>query len=354
MHPTATLLLAWYGEHARDLPWRRSRDPYRIWVSEIMLQQTRVETVIPYYERFLARFPAVEELAAASEQDVLGLWAGLGYYRRARNLHRAARQVVVLGSVPDTVRGLRDLAGIGAYTAAAIASIAFGHDEVAVDGNVRRVVTRLAGIELPPERGEGARSLRGALLALLPVGRAGDFNQALMDLGATLCVPAGPRCTTCPLATECVARARGRQHELPVRAVRSPPRTVRAVAVVLHVGASILLVQRPDEGLLGGLWGPPDRVVEDNEVEEEVVRALLTSLGAPADVRPWDIGEVVHVFTHQRWRVRVYRASVPGLVGPTPRSIRWVPNRESPPLSRLADRILAAGEPRRGGGPNPA
>jgi A/G-specific adenine glycosylase len=338
MHPTSARLLAWYRANARDLPWRRSRDPYRIWLSEIMLQQTRVEAVIPYFHRFLDRFPTVQDLAAASEQDVLGLWSGLGYYRRARYLHRAAQRVAEQGAFPDTARGLRELPGVGAYTAAAVASIAFGRDELAVDGNLRRVVARLAAVEQPPDRGEGARAVRRHLDILLPQGRAGDFNQALMDLGATVCIPSTPRCPACPLAQDCRARAEGRQEVLPVRVPRKAPRVVKAVALVLTDGVATFLVQRPSGGLLAGLWGPPERVQGEGEEERDCLRLLLEDLAVPAGLLAVQAGELEHVFTHQRWRVAVYQARLP------PRTLAghwWRAGTEPPPLSRLAERILA-------------
>ncbi len=305
-----------------------------------MLQQTRVETVIPYFRRFLERFPTVESLAAAPEQEVLELWAGLGYYRRARHLHRAARQVVELGGFPDTVEGLRRLAGVGEYTAAAVASIVFGRDAVAVDGNLRRVVARLVGLETPPERGPGLRAVRCALEERLPSGRAGDFNQALMDLGARICLASTPRCAACPLAFDCVARERGLQAVLPVRPARKPPKDVRAVALIVRCGAAVLLTQRPADGLLGGLWGPPDRVVQAGKGEDRALSAFARSLDLDVS-RPRPLGELEHVFTHQRWRVAVYGLDVDR---ERPQGRWWEPTQPAPPLSRLATRILALGK----------
>ena len=203
-------LLDWYARAARSLPWRGESDAYAVWVSEIMLQQTRVETVIPYYERWLKRFPTLAALAEADEQDVLRLWEGLGYYSRARNLHRAARVVMAEhgGTLPSERAALERLPGIGRYTAGAIASMAFGLDEAALDGNIRRVLARVENVSLPARSPEGERRLWELAQAHLPPGRAGDYNQALMDLGATICTPAKPACLICPLAEVCqLARA---------------------------------------------------------------------------------------------------------------------------------------------------
>ena len=210
-------LLTWYRRHGRDLPWRRSRDPYHIWISEVMLQQTQVETVIPYYHRFLNAFPDVAALAAAPQSAVLKHWEGLGYYARARNLHKAAQQVVQEhgSQLPRTPEDLRRLPGIGRYTAAAVASIAFGQDTVALDGNLHRVLCRLFAIDDDPGRPNTQRTLEYLALSMLPAGQAGDFNQALMDLGATLCRRSRPACDDCPVAADCVARREGRQAELP-------------------------------------------------------------------------------------------------------------------------------------------
>ena len=198
-------LLDWYERHRRDLPWRRTRDPYAIWVAEIMLQQTRVETVLAYFERFMARFPTLADLAMAPLDDVLKAWEGLGYYARARDLHRAARQVMARdhNEMPRTPEALRDLPGVGRYTAAAVASIAFGYDAVALDGNLRRVLCRLFAIDDDPGRPKTQRALERLAELMLPPGRAGDFNQALMDLGARYCTARSPKCSICPVRPAC-------------------------------------------------------------------------------------------------------------------------------------------------------
>jgi A/G-specific adenine glycosylase len=253
-------LLAWYKTHRRDLPWRQSADPYAIWVAEVMLQQTRVETVLAYYEHFLARFPTLQALASASLDDVLKAWEGLGYYARARNLHAAARWVLqeLGGHLPQSPDALLRLPGVGRYTASAIASIAFGQDAIALDGNLRRVLCRIFGIDDDPGRPNTQRELRMLARAMLPPGQAGDFNQALMDLGATICTPTSPRCLICPLLSLCRARQEGIQNELPIRATRTqrPHRDVTA-GVIWDGNGHLLITQRPLDGMLGGLWEFP-------------------------------------------------------------------------------------------------
>ncbi len=294
-------LLAWYERHGRDLPWRRTRDPYAIWVAETMLQQTQVATVIPYYERFLARFPTVEALAGAPLDDLLKAWEGLGYYARARNLHRAARRVVEeWGSrLPQSPELLRCLPGVGRYTAAAVASIAFGHDAAALDANVRRVVCRLYAIDQDPRRPATQRRLEELALAAMPPGRAGDANQAFMDLGAAICTAAGPRCLICPLAEMCRAQQTGRQNDLPLRAVRPdrPHHDVTA-AVIRGEGGRVLIAQRPLESMLGGLWEFPGG---KRHPGEELRDCLRREIEEELDVEI-EVGELLcaidHTFTH--------------------------------------------------------
>ncbi len=341
MHSTTRRLLDWYQTHGRDLPWRRDPTPYHTWLSEIMLQQTRVETVIPYYERFLVRFPTVEQLAAAPLDEVLGLWAGLGYYRRARNLHAAAAQVAALGAFPASEAGLRALAGVGDYTAAAIASIAFGCDAVAVDGNLRRVVARLAAIELSVQAGPGAARVRRWLEDKLPSGRAGDFNQALMDIGATVCSPRAPRCSACPLASDCQAHGQGLAELLPVTAPRAAPRPVQAVALLVVRDGALLLSQRPAQGLLAGLWGPPDRVVAEGETTQAALDALKAGIPGLAGGAVEPAGQVEHVFSHQRWCVQVSILTAQEAWSEPPACRWWRPAQaDGPPLSRLAEKLL--------------
>lgn len=217
----SSVLLEWYGIHGRDLPWRRTRDAYRIWLSEIILQQTRVDQGRDYWERFVRRWPTVELLAAATEDEVLREWQGLGYYSRARNLHAAAQQVVAAGGFPDTVEGLMRLRGVGAYTAAAVASFAYDLPAAVVDGNVYRVLSRYFGIEVPIDSTEGRRLFAAMAQELIPADRAADYNAAVMDFGATQCTPASPDCAMCPLAETCAARAAGRVADLPVKQGRT-------------------------------------------------------------------------------------------------------------------------------------
>ncbi|HSM51899.1 MAG TPA: A/G-specific adenine glycosylase [Thermoanaerobaculia bacterium] len=250
-------LAAWYARHRRALPWRATSDPYAVLLSEVMLQQTRVATAVPYFERFLARFPTVDALAAASEEEVLALWSGLGYYRRARQLHAAARRIAAAG-FPPTARELAELPGVGPYTAAAVASIAFGEPVAAVDGNVMRVIARLVAWDGPIERAASRRAIAAAAGALLDSGRPGESNQALMELGATLCRPAGPLCEACPVAAVCAGRGQGIAGELPRRGPRRPPRRERWVVARVERAGRILLFRRgAGERLLAGLWELP-------------------------------------------------------------------------------------------------
>jgi len=322
-------LLSWYERHGRDLPWRRTRDPYAIWVAETMLQQTQVGTAIPYYERFLARFPTVEALAAAPLDHVLKAWEGLGYYARARNLHRAARRVVEeWGSrLPQSPELLRRLPGVGRYTAAAVASIAFGQDAAALDANVRRVVCRLHGIDQDPSRPATQRRLEELALALMPPGRAGDANQALMDLGATICTAASPKCAICPLAELCQARQAGRQDDLPVRAARpNRPHYDVTAAVIGDGNGRFLIAQRPLESMLGGLWEfPGGKRLPGEELQDCLRREIREELGVEIEV-----GELLcaidHGFTHFQMTLYAYDCR---LVQGTPRclgclDLRWV------------------------------
>ena len=304
-------LLAWYHAHRRDLPWRRTRDPYAIWVSEAMLQQTRVETVVPYYERFLGRFPDVGALARADLDEVLGLWTGLGYYSRARNLHRAAREVVErhAGCLPDDARALRELPGVGRYTAGAVASIAFDRPEPIVDGNVARVLARLLGIREDVDTASCRARLWREAAALAQGPEPGALNQALMELGATVCTPRGPRCGSCPVARRCAARSSGDPEALPRKARRMRVRPVRAVAgLVLRRGLA-LAVQRPERGLLAGLWELPGGEQAPGEsAEDTLARTLGERLGLRvADARP--LGVVEHAFTHLLLRLHVFRCT---------------------------------------------
>jgi A/G-specific adenine glycosylase len=296
-------ILRWYDSGPKPLPWRAEAgeraDPYRVWLSEIMLQQTTVAAVRPYFEKFTARWPTIEALAAADEAELMAAWAGLGYYARARNLLACARTVagVHAGRFPPDEAELLKLPGIGRYTAAAIAAIAFGQRAVVVDGNVERVVARLfaVGETLPGVR----KKLYGLADRITPAERAGDFAQAMMDLGRTICTPRRPRCGACPLASLCVARLQDRQEQFP-RKQAKPVRPQReGFAYWLEHGGCVLLVRRPARGLLGGMLGLPTGAWSEQAVKGE---------GAPADAQWREAGSVDHVFTHFSLRLRVLRA----------------------------------------------
>jgi A/G-specific adenine glycosylase len=343
---------AWYDAHARDLPWRRTSDPYSIWVSEVMLQQTRVETVIPYYRRFLERWADVRALAAAPLDDVLSAWAGLGYYRRARIMHATAREVTEHhdGRFPTEHAALRELGGIGEYTAGAVASIAGGERAALVDGNVARVLARVEGIAHDPKSSAGKKHLWAAAWRLVPADRPGRFNQALMELGARVCTPQAPRCTQCPLRGPCVAERDGLTATLPVASPKRARPRVSLWAAVIRRGQRTLLMRRDPHGksaLFAGLWEPP--MVEADGVEAAV--AALRALGVVADTCLEHRGHVRHVLTHRELEVTVAvaRAKRGASVSPPAGGIydraEWVePGKGAHALSTLARKILAAAE----------
>jgi A/G-specific adenine glycosylase len=252
------LLIDWYGRSHRDLPWRRTSDPYRVWVSEIMLQQTRAQAVVPYFERFLERFPTVRALAGAEEEEALALWSGLGYYSRARNLLRAARLVQAAGAFPADYAGLRALPGVGDYTAAAVASIAFGLPHAVLDGNVMRVVARVENDAAEIGSARTRQRFRAIAQEWLDPLRPGAFNQALMELGATVCLPKNPQCPACPLQSRCAARAEGTVARLPVKLRRTAPARIEGALLVVRKGRRVLLL-REGKGVarMAGFWGLP-------------------------------------------------------------------------------------------------
>jgi A/G-specific adenine glycosylase len=298
----ADKLLRWYQMNARELPWRGHPDPYAVWVSEIMLQQTRVETVIPYYDRWMERFPSILVLAEASQQEVLATWEGLGYYSRARNLHRAAQAVMneYNGILPRDVAALRKLPGIGRYTAGAIASIAFGQDEPALDGNIRRVFARLYDVSEPARSPAGEKRLWDCATANLPAGRAGDYNQALMDLGASICTPRAPGCARCPLEKDCRAAALGIQDQRPVLVERAPIPHYTVTAGVIERHGQILITQRPPDGLLGGLWEfPGGKINPGEDLASCLRREICEELGVEIHVGD-QFGIYRHAYTHFR------------------------------------------------------
>jgi A/G-specific adenine glycosylase len=293
-------LLDWYGKNRRDLPWRKTRDPYAIWVSEIMLQQTQVDTVIPYYRRFMRRYPTVRRLARASRDEVLKAWENMGYYSRARHLHEAA---VILardhaGKLPETSEGLRSLPGIGSYTAGAVLSIAFDKPVPAVDGNVRRVMSRLLALRKPLRDASVQKKIERAVEALIPKDRPGQFNQALMDLGATVCLPRNPDCGRCPLAGVCLARIRGLQNSIPAVPKRAalPHRDV--TAAIIRKNGRVLVVRRPEKGLLGGLWKFPGGQRENGKsLRQSLRQSMLRELGMEVAVGP-RLLSVDHGYSH--------------------------------------------------------
>jgi A/G-specific adenine glycosylase len=318
------LLLAWYDRHRRKLPWRPlpgvAADPYRVWLSEIMLQQTGVKFVAPYFEKFVARWPSVDDLGRASLDDVLRMWAGLGYYSRARNLHACAVKVLSDhgGVFPDTEEGLRALPGVGPYTAAAIAAIAFGRPTMPVDGNIERVVSRLFAVEAPLPQAKPVIAQHA--FTLLAAMRAGDSAQALMDLGASICTPKKPACVLCPLNEDCVAYRRGDQETFPRKAAKKAGELRRGAAFVVRRGDDLLLRTRAEKGLLGGMSEVPgsDWIAAQ---DDNVARKQAPPLNG---VVRWHrkAGIVTHVFTHFPLELVVYTASVPSGTR-APAGMRW-------------------------------
>jgi A/G-specific adenine glycosylase len=296
-------LLEWFAAHARDLPWRRNRTPYRVWISEVMLQQTQVTTVESYYERFLGRFPTLEALVDASLEEVLKVWEGLGYYARARHLHQAARQLVNANSshLPTSFDELTALPGIGTYTAGAIASIAFGQRIPAVDGNARRVLCRVFGIRRDITRSATRRELERLAAELLPDEEVGAFNEALIELGATICAPRGPSCSRCPVSDLCWANEQGEQEALPVRGPRRQvPHYDVAAAVTVRDDEAVLIAQRNTDAMLGGLWEFPGGKCKDGEsLPECLAREMREELGVGVEVGQLLI-VVPHAYTHFR------------------------------------------------------
>jgi A/G-specific adenine glycosylase len=324
-----TELLAWYRLIKRDLPWRINQDPYRVWVSEIMLQQTRVDTVIPYYNRFMDKFPTVTALAEAPEEEVLKCWEGLGYYSRARNLQAGAREVVERygGIVPDDKEAVAGLKGVGPYTTGAIMSIAFNRPEPAVDGNVMRVLSRYFCLDDDIAKPATRVKIEKLAATLIPEGAAGDFNQGLMELGALVCTPKSPSCLPCPVMEHCEARLSGRELELPIKSKAKPPRAEYRAAVIVtgsgdHAG-KILVRQRPQTGLLAQMWELP-HVLLDREHEALLAEhapkeqgALAAQLGRMVEadtgllIRPrsWFM-DADHIFSHIHWKMRFYEADL--------------------------------------------
>lgn len=307
--------------NARVLPWRGHPDSYAVWISEIMLQQTRVETVIPYFERWMAQFPDISSLALASEQTVLSLWEGLGYYSRARNLHKAAKMVLAEfgGQLPKEVSELRRIPGIGRYTAAAIASIAFKQDVATLDGNLRRVFARVFDVSVPADTPAGQEILWSLAQAELPAGAAGDYNQALMDLGSAICLPKKPLCLLCPLGDLC--KSRSAPENRPVLKPKTPVPNRLKMAVVIIQDEKVLMAQRPAQGLLGGLWEFPAA-----EVQLDSTQALITAIAVDygLSVRPVAfLAQIQHAYTHFRLTEFVWRCDLVEMAENA--SLQWIP-----------------------------
>ena len=332
-------VLGWYRRGHRDLPWRKTRDPYAIWVSEIMLQQTRVETVIPYFERFLATFPTVHALAEAPLDRVLERWSGLGYYRRARLLHDGARAVAKNG-MPSSAEALRAIPGIGDYTSGAIASIAWGEEAPIVDGNVARVLARIHGIEGDVSRGDEKKRIWELAGVLVRGEDPGALNQALMELGATVCTPRAPKCDACPLASTCDAHRTERTGTIPAVRKKSSVKLWKRVALVAENKGAILLARRKDHLVFGGLWEPPG--IDGAGPRTATALARRFTLGKPARA-----GDVRHLLSHRDLRVAVWsvgdaKASKVARLPSDYDRHEWVTDIEGRALSTLAKKILAA------------
>ena len=335
-------ILTWYDTNARQLPWRSFPTPYRVWVSEIMLQQTRVETVLPYYENFLVRFPNLESLAAASQEEVLRDWEGLGYYSRARNLHKTA-QILALeygGQIPSTAIELESLPGIGHYTAAAITSIAFGEPVAAVDGNIKRIYSRILALQEPLGSSHFEKAIQDYAQSVLPPERTGDFNQALMDLGSNVCLPRQPLCLACPVRDYCLAFRQGRQNNLPIRVKKAPVPHYEVSVAVIELDKKILLSQRDQKGMLAGLWEFSGGKLEatDGSLEECLSREVFEKTGL--QISPEEkIGIFKHAYTHFKitvhaWHVLLHSVPQTSL----PENMRWVSPEELPayPMGKVA------------------
>lgn len=303
-------LLNWYGKKGRDLPWRQTRDPYRIWLSEIMLQQTTVAAVIGYYQRFLENFPSVEHLATAPQEAVIDLWAGLGYYARARNLHAAAQRVVedFGGSFPEKVEELLALPGIGRSTAGAISSLAFEKRAPILDGNVRRILCRLFAWQEAPRSTRAEKQLWLWADLLTPEQQVHDYTQAIMDLGATVCTPRSPNCESCPLNSFCQARQLGLEQELPLKQKSKKIPTRVESALLLCRNGEYLVRRRPTSGLLGGLWEFPTITAPEDKTPESQAKTLLIEQGGAGPLE--SLGKIEHIYSHFRLELHLFRANL--------------------------------------------
>jgi A/G-specific adenine glycosylase len=338
-------LVAWFDEQQRDLPWRHTTDPYAIWLSEIMLQQTRVETVKPYYRSFLERFPDVQAMASAPLADVLALWSGLGYYRRARNLHAAAQMVcdTFEGTFPSTHETIMSLPGVGRYTAGAIASIAFDLPYAAVDGNVHRVMSRLFCIHEPRSSKELDKQSWKWASMLVEGPRPGDFNQALMELGATICTPRSPTCMLCPIHTHCEAFATGQTENLPLPKVKKAAKELNVLWALLKRKGKVLLIKRPDTGLFAGMWELPGLYLDaEQDDSPDHLQTHVEGIGLQAQFTRAP-AHYTHVLTHRRLSIALYQGSrLQGRVNLPRTHWKWIDPSDPPELalSSITSRIL--------------
>jgi A/G-specific adenine glycosylase len=316
-------LINWFSQEMRDLPWRKERDPYRIWVSEIMLQQTRVDTVIPYYENFMEQFPTLEQFAEANEEKVLKAWEGLGYYSRVRNLQTACKEVQEKydGVVPNSAKEISSLKGIGPYTAGAVLSIAYGVPEPAVDGNVMRVLSRILSIWEDIAKTSTRKTFEEAVRKLISHDNPSYFNQALMELGALICTPTSPSCLLCPVRDYCTAFHEGTQKELPVKTKKTKIKDVNIVAGILTDSTGRMLIhKRPAKGLLANLWEFPN-FEASSDIESgaiQLIANLEKELDVEVDINE-SLGSIEHVFSHLKWYIQIYSGKITSEVKETPR-----------------------------------
>ncbi|WP_347552473.1 A/G-specific adenine glycosylase [Pseudalkalibacillus hwajinpoensis] len=310
-------LISWYQQEKRELPWRENQDPYRIWVSEIMLQQTRVDTVIPYFERFMNKFPTIEALAYANESDVLKAWEGLGYYSRARNLQSAVREVAETynGTVPNNPDEIARLKGVGPYTAGAVLSIAYNIPEPAVDGNVMRVLSRIIGIWEDIAKPSARKTFEEATRQLISKKDPSSFNQGMMELGALICTPKSPSCLLCPVQDHCLAFQEGSQEELPIKSKKKAPRPVPIAGVALQDSSGKYLIRkRPETGLLASLWEFPNVELTDVGPKEEQLKRHLHDMHEVEATIEDEISSYHHIFSHLKWHLTIYKGKCNGLI----------------------------------------
>ncbi|MFK3939664.1 A/G-specific adenine glycosylase [Alkalihalobacillus sp. NPDC078783] len=324
-------LISWFYHNQRDLPWRENRDPYRVWVSEIMLQQTRVDTVIPFYLNFMRQFPTLTALADATEDEILKAWEGLGYYSRVRNLQTAVREVVAeySGIVPNTREEISTLKGVGPYTAGAILSIAYNKAEPAVDGNVMRVLSRVLLIDEDIAKAKTRKTFEQELYELIDPDDPSAFNQGLMELGALVCTPTSPGCLLCPVQSECGAYKQGLQNELPVKSKKKKavPKQMAAF-IVRNKKGQLLIEKRSEKGLLAGLWQFPNFEVIQSGFNQELEEGLKTEYGIHAYTYSEPVQTIEHVFSHIIWNISVFEAEAEEAISTKETSLRWVTEAE--------------------------